>query len=59
MRRFAIATLKDFGMGKRITEEKIIDECHYLIEVFEQHEGNIISTKALSPQIQFLSNSCQ
>ncbi|XP_041812147.1 cytochrome P450 2K1-like [Chelmon rostratus] len=49
MRRFAIATLKDFGMGKRITEEKIIDECHYLIEVFEQHEGKAFdNTQAIS-----------
>ncbi len=43
MRRFALSTLKDFGMGKRITEGKIIEECRYLIEEFEQHEGNMIS----------------
>ncbi|KAK2833444.1 hypothetical protein Q5P01_017333 [Channa striata] len=39
MRRFALATLKDFGMGKRLSEGKIIEECHYLIEEFEQHKG--------------------
>ncbi|XP_030591206.1 cytochrome P450 2K1-like [Archocentrus centrarchus] len=39
MRRFALSTLKDFGMGKRISEGKIIEECHYLIKEFEQHEG--------------------
>lgn len=44
MRRFALSTLKDFGMGKRITEGKIIEECGYLIEEFQQHEGNIILT---------------
>lgn len=40
MRRFALMTLKDFGMGKRSTEEKILDECNYLIEEIEQYKGN-------------------
>ncbi|XP_041859001.1 cytochrome P450 2K1-like [Melanotaenia boesemani] len=39
MRRFALTTLKDFGMGKKISEEKILEESHYLIKEFEQFEG--------------------
>ncbi|KAM3862951.1 cytochrome P450 2K1-like [Diretmus argenteus] len=44
MRRFALTNLKDFGMGKNTAENKIIEECHHLIKVFEKHEGNAFDT---------------
>ncbi|XP_075942067.1 cytochrome P450 2K1-like [Anarhichas minor] len=43
MRRFALSNLRDFGMGKKAAEEKIIEEIQYLNEVFERHEGKPFS----------------
>ncbi|KAL6102940.1 uncharacterized protein ACO6RY_02454 [Pungitius sinensis] len=44
MRRFALSNLRDFGMGKKAAEDKIIEEIQYLIDVFERHEGQPFST---------------
>ncbi|XP_062421997.1 cytochrome P450 2K1-like [Pungitius pungitius] len=43
MRRFALTNLRDFGMGKKAAENKIIEEIQYLIDVFERHEGQPFS----------------
>ncbi|KAL8173139.1 UNVERIFIED_CONTAM: Cytochrome P450 2K1 [Gekko kuhli] len=40
MRRFAITTLRDYGMGKKTIEDKIVEECHFLIQKFESFEGS-------------------
>ncbi|XP_059576215.1 cytochrome P450 2K6-like [Alligator mississippiensis] len=39
MRRFALSTLRDLGMGRRVTEDYIVEECGYLIEKFESQKG--------------------
>ncbi|XP_049925508.1 cytochrome P450 2K1-like [Epinephelus moara] len=43
MRRFALSNLRDYGMGKKTIEEKIIEETQYLFNVFEKHEGKPFS----------------
>ncbi|KAJ3600276.1 hypothetical protein NHX12_031262 [Muraenolepis orangiensis] len=44
MRRFATSALKDFGMGKKAIEEKIIEECQHLFEVITKKEGKPFDT---------------
>ncbi|XP_058624453.1 cytochrome P450 2K6-like [Onychostoma macrolepis] len=44
MRRFALSNLRDFGMGKKRSEEIIIEETQYLKEEFEKFEGKPFET---------------
>ncbi|XP_031607454.2 cytochrome P450 2K4-like isoform X3 [Oreochromis aureus] len=44
MRRFALTNLRDFGMGKRACEDKIIEECQHLIDIFENFKGEAFDT---------------
>ncbi|XP_053737914.1 cytochrome P450 2K1-like isoform X2 [Synchiropus splendidus] len=39
MRRFSLMNLKDFGMGRKVCEDKIIEESHHLMRVFQSHGG--------------------
>uniref|UniRef100_UPI0037E88B3B cytochrome P450 2K4-like isoform X1 n=1 Tax=Semicossyphus pulcher TaxID=241346 RepID=UPI0037E88B3B len=44
MRRFSLTNLRDFGMGKRASEDKIIEECDPLIELFKKFKGKSFDT---------------
>ncbi|XP_053236381.1 cytochrome P450 2K6-like isoform X3 [Podarcis raffonei] len=47
MRRFALSTLRDYGMGKRTIEDRIVEECSVLIKKFETYEGNPFETTSI------------
>ncbi|XP_050761702.1 cytochrome P450 2K4-like [Gymnogyps californianus] len=47
MRRFTLSTLRDFGMGKRTVEIRILEEVNSLIKYFESHHGKPFDTKMI------------
>ncbi|KAL7863970.1 hypothetical protein AOLI_G00153900 [Acnodon oligacanthus] len=49
-RRFALHTLRDFGLGKKTVEERVAEEAHYLIKEMLQQEG-----KPFYPMHQFMN----
>ncbi|XP_060086885.1 cytochrome P450 2K6-like [Heteronotia binoei] len=47
MRRFTISTLRDYGMGKKTIEDRIVEECRFLIQKFESFEGKPFETTTI------------
>uniref|UniRef100_A0A3Q2Q9S2 Cytochrome P450 2U1-like n=1 Tax=Fundulus heteroclitus TaxID=8078 RepID=A0A3Q2Q9S2_FUNHE len=46
-RRFALMTLRNFGLGKKSMEERILEEIQYIIETLEKNNNTV------SPQVMF------
>ncbi|XP_077408813.1 cytochrome P450 2K4-like isoform X4 [Vanacampus margaritifer] len=44
MRRFTLTNLRDFGMGKKACEDKIVEESQHLLEVIRNFKGEAFDT---------------
>lgn len=47
LRRFSLATMKDFGMGKRSIEERIKEEAQCLVEELRKSQGTYLDPTSL------------
>ncbi|KAM9471238.1 LOW QUALITY PROTEIN: cytochrome P450 2D10-like [Clarias gariepinus] len=46
-RRFAIMTLRNFGMGKQSMENRILGEIEHLVAKLEKHAGSVLNPQTL------------
>ncbi|NXG00965.1 CP2J2 protein, partial [Sakesphorus luctuosus] len=51
-RRFTLTTLRNFGLGKRSVEERIQEECRFLVDAFKDEQADLF---APTPALQHCS----
>ncbi|NXC48134.1 CP2K6 protein, partial [Penelope pileata] len=47
MRRFALTTLRDFGMGKKVIEDRVVEEYGYLADLIQSQKGKPIEMTSM------------
>uniref|UniRef100_A0A0E9XXX2 Cytochrome P450 n=1 Tax=Anguilla anguilla TaxID=7936 RepID=A0A0E9XXX2_ANGAN len=52
-RRFALTTLRNFGLGKRSMEERILGEISYIVSHLENNAGKAIDSQILFHKASF------
>ncbi|XP_060707167.1 cytochrome P450 2K1-like [Hemiscyllium ocellatum] len=48
MRRFMLSTLRDFGMGKKSIEDKIVEEAGFLVKKIDSYKGQPFDTDVIT-----------
>ncbi|KAK6169268.1 hypothetical protein SNE40_020349 [Patella caerulea] len=47
-RKFALETLREFGFGRTVLEDKILEEIGYFVEVIGHHNGKAFNMRRLT-----------